>query len=310
MSELELEDLLDDGLGPLDLRFGPGLNVCLADSVMMLARLVELASGARTPRRGRALYARANLRESPEARRKMACLRSEEALPAAANVRDSLAIVLGLRGSQASPDALLDEWGLGVYARSAPDRLRNDERRALQLAVCLSGIGTSLILLHDPLALAPRLSRRRMLARCAELSREQTLLITTDSLPDAIAFGGRAYLFERGRVSNFVGLALHRVGESLRVRSMEAKRLAEALGAESCLHVRFDAHASKSELSVSGETLASLATSVARVASEQRIAVESLSLELPSLASLLSARATQRSRPTAHAPSVSPVKPT
>jgi ABC-type thiamine transport system ATPase subunit len=267
----------------------------MGDSLGSLGRLIELASGFRSPRRGRVLYAGAPVRESPSTRRSIVSVLPDEELPDASDVSTSVETVLTLKQSKSDALKLLRTWGLDAFARSSLARLDWQERRAVQLALCLGETEPGVTLLHDPLALSPLVPRDRVIARCVELARQRSVVITTDSLSDALALGGNAYLLERGRLSSYAGLAV----EGLRVRAREAHRLADSLRADAQLRVHYDATHSELELLVTGESLSLVAERVARCAIERDITLEALSPATLALPLLLAARAARFASPNA-----------
>jgi ABC-type thiamine transport system ATPase subunit len=289
---IEFTDVTDSGLGPFSLRVPEGLSVFIADSESALQRLVELAAGRRSPKRGRVLVDGHDLRAEPSARSKIAALLPEEDLLLASSVRESLSLSLSLQGSSTDARQVLESADLAGIGELPPTALDARSRRAVALALALASANARAFILADPFSAWAHLPRAAVVNACRELSARAAVLITVRELSDAMVLGGSLRLVERGRLSSVEGLMdAAGVTPHLLVRSERAVHLAEPLArALPGLEVLFDEQRSSRELYVRGARTVDLARAVTRVAQEQGVALEALSPATPPLAYLLGSR--------------------
>lgn len=276
MTELALDEIADDRLGPLTIRCGVGLTVLVADQRATLGRLLDIAAGARRPRRGRASLDGEDLYTSPEARRKLGALLAEEALPPRASVRESAQLALALRKPGADAEALLVEWGLGPLLGANPERLRAEQRRAVALCLALATPHAAALVLCDPLALASLLDPARIRDACWRAATRAVVVVGTTALEDAAALGGELELILRGRLAEAGPYARGLAHEAL-VRSGHSAQLAELLRADPDLEVSFDAARCPRELFVRGATQARICERVLEVVRQEGLALDALS---------------------------------
>jgi ABC-type uncharacterized transport system YnjBCD ATPase subunit len=276
LTELALDEIVDDRLGPFTLRRGVGLTVIVGDQRAALARLIEIAAGARRPRRGSARLDNEEIHRSPEARAKLGALLAEEALPPRASVGESAQLALGLRKPGAEADAALDEWGLARLRGESPERLGAEELRAVALCLALAAPHAAAIVLFDPLGLAAKLGHARIRDACWRAAERAVVIVCTTLLDDAAALGGELVLVLGGRVTDATLYARGLAREAL-VRSADSSRLAECLRADAELEVSFDAARSPRELFVRGASQALISERVLRAVREEGLALDALS---------------------------------
>jgi ABC-type multidrug transport system ATPase subunit len=190
-------------LGPLrsaDLDLTPGRYVVLGSEREPQVALVAVLTGAEQPQRGLALLDGRPPSASPEARRKVAALLGEEALPPAKTVHDSVTRVLAARGGNASTvTALLADAGLQALAKVAPSRLSPRETRSVALALALAHDEAKLMALHEPLTTL--LAAAFVLARLDEHTARGALVVTCTTSPaEASVLGGQWLSLEQGRL--------------------------------------------------------------------------------------------------------------
>ena len=283
MTRLELHQLSDEGFGPLSLTFEAGLWVMLGDSSGALGRVLEIASGMRRARKGRALLDGEDVFESARARRKLASLLPSEALLPAPRLRESLELAAELRGASLNGAELLERSGLARFADLAPERLAPAVARAVALCFALAQKSPSALLLHDPFSLHAWLPKELVLAHCRALAERACVLITTTRLEDAIALGGTSCRLEQGRMIPNVGLAKGPAEASmLVVRSPDAQRLSLLLAEHAAVHgVVYDEQRSPRELMVRGADLPTLARSLCEVARSEQLVLEAFAPLVP-----------------------------
>ena len=190
-------------LGPLrsaDLDLTPGRYVVLGSEREPQVALVAVLTGAERPQRGLVLLDGRPPSASPEARRKVAALLGEEALPPAKTVHDSVTRALAARGGNASAvAALLADAGLQPLAKVAPSLLSPRETRSVALALALAHDTAELFALHEPLTTS--LAAAFVLARLDEhTARGAVVLTCTTSPAEASVLGGQWLSLEQGRV--------------------------------------------------------------------------------------------------------------
>jgi ABC-type nitrate/sulfonate/bicarbonate transport system ATPase subunit len=278
MTLVVLDDVVDDGLGPISLRFQPGLFTLFGDSLICLGHLVEILAGVRRARRGRALLDGSELEDDPNARRRVAAVLPTESLLPARRVSDSLELAAALHGETLGAGYVLGRAGLARFGQVPPEHLGPSEQRALALALALSLERSELLLLHDPFALHALLPKATVIARCRERAQRACVVVTTPQIQDAIELGGSACRIERGRPVPHAGLAASRaLSVGLIVRSHDAERLAELSAAQPAFqYVLYDRDRSTRELSVFGASLGSLAQALCELARKEELSLDAL----------------------------------
>jgi hypothetical protein len=169
---------------------------------------------------------------SPEARRRVAALLGEEALPPAKTVQQSLAKALAAQAkSEATATALLANAGLSQLADLALNRLGPRETRSVALALALAHDTAELFALHEPLTtLLPAAFVLDQLDR--HTARGAVVLSSTTSTADANALGGQWLCVELGRL-RAVARSTPRLGagpwQQVLVETSDARALSQLL---------------------------------------------------------------------------------
>jgi ABC-type thiamine transport system ATPase subunit len=293
VSELVLQKAFAGGLGPLVARFTPGLHVVLGASTRDLGTLAELLGGLTTARRGRVLLDQRDIGRDPECRRRLAAVLADEELPAARDVLGALALSAELRQTALSPEGVLREAGLSALGSRDPKSLDATERREVALAFALGVPYPALVTLFDPLPLAARTGEDFLLGRCRERAKTSIVVVLSPSLSDAVKFGGKLWWLDRGRLEAAEKTA-HPVIQPpvLLVRADSARRLSEELALDAnVVSVHFDEARAPREFRITGTDLEALSVALSRAASGAAVSVESVSVELPALDSVVLARA-------------------
>ncbi len=306
MNTLSLDALTDGSLGPLTLRFAPGLTVVLGDSEATLEALVELGSGERKPQRGNVLLDGRPVFGDPSGRRRLACVLPREALLPAKSVRAALLAQDALRERVGDPLAALGSLGLERLAEVPPGALSALEKRAVAFAYAASQREAEVFVLHDPLALAG-IARREVLAgHCRAMAERGSVVLTSPLLEDALLLGGRSLLLEGGRVAtnipNTVPLA------EFALESRDAERLGARLARERSLTVDFEPKLSPRQLRVSGSDLTEVARLITLALEQEHCVLDSMQPVPPSVAQWLAARRSGTTSP-ARAPAPRAVSP-
>lgn len=283
MSVLELNQVVDERLGPLSFRFQSGLSVVVGDSEGALGRLVELLAGVRRARHGHALLDGRDVFDTPSARRRISSLLPSEQLLPAPSVREAERLAAELRDATLKGKSPLLENGLERFAGLPPERLGPSERRAVALALALGLDSADAVLLHDPFALRGWIAATLIAARCRALAQARCVVITTPHLDDAMALGGSACVFERGQLFPAAGIAVStRPSAALGVRSPDAQRLSTLLANHPAVQrVGFDERRSPSELSLHGAELTALSRALCEVVAAERIELEAFAPLVP-----------------------------
>ncbi|HWA77489.1 MAG TPA: hypothetical protein VG937_34370 [Polyangiaceae bacterium] len=283
MTRLTLDDVVDDDVGPISLRFKQGLFTLFGDSPKSLARLSEIIAGVRRPRRGRAMLDGSDVGEDPSARRRIASLLPTETALPAERVSHSLELAAELHGATLRATDVLERVGLTRFSAVPPGHLAPLEQRALALALALSLDRSEVLLLHDPFALHALVPKASVISHCRDLAERACVVVTTPRLQDAIELGGSACRIERGRPVPHAGLSTDRtLSVGLLLRSDDAERLAALFASESAFqHVLYDPQRSARELSVFGADLRSLAQAVCELARKAELTLDALAPLVP-----------------------------
>ncbi|HEY8945987.1 MAG TPA: hypothetical protein VIM73_17080 [Polyangiaceae bacterium] len=273
MSDLLLEQVTDEWLGPITLRIEPGVTTLTGDPAP-LGRIVEILAGVRTPRRGKVTLV-GPTDQANAASARVAALLPEEELVAAPDVLRALAAALTLRGLELEPRTVLESAGLADLGGRRPARLDFLERRAVMLALALADVRAGGFVLYDPLSVSPLVPRGFVLDACLEHARTKPVLVASPHLEDALVLGGRLLTFARGTV--FAAPAWYGSGASVHVRSKQARRLAGLLAEEPGVSgVLFDAERAPFEVIAKSLDPEMLAESVTRLACDHGLAIASI----------------------------------
>lgn len=293
MSELVLASAFARGLGPLNARFDPGLHLVLARAPDDRAALSELCAGVLPARRGAVTLDGDPIGNTPARRREIAALLADEELLAERDVRTSLSAACSLRGLSASPDALLARAGQLALAARDPRTLLAREKRRIACALSLAQTGCKVLVLCEPLTLAPELDELLVIEAARELSHSAIVIVLTATLGDALKFGGRVWWLERGRLEP---PATHErpvwPQNALVIRTAAAEQLASTLRSDAAVvEALFEPDRTPFELVLRGHDIEALSLAVTRAARAAGITIDGLYPELPSLDSTLLARA-------------------
>jgi ABC-type thiamine transport system ATPase subunit len=198
VTELQLAQASAGALLHAEWRFSAGKSVVLGDDSRALGALAAVASGSEAAERGRVLLDGASLEFSPAARRRVASLLADEALPPARTVELGVARILAARGDQRDARAVLAGFGLERWSGRRPSELDWDERRSLALSLALGHEQARAFVLYEPLATSSVPATRVH----AELERAAAggavVLLLTTSVDNADSLGGPSVWLERG----------------------------------------------------------------------------------------------------------------
>lgn len=179
--------------GPLALAagsFGPACSVVTGDDAAALATFTAVASGAMVPLRGHVHFGGVPLAATPAARRRIASLLADEALPPAPNVNEAVRRVLVARNDDRRAENVLAASGLGAWGPRAPGELDRDELRSLALALALAHEAASALVLHEPLVTSAFEAATVEDAVARAVGRGAVVVLVTASPAGAARFGG------------------------------------------------------------------------------------------------------------------------
>lgn len=282
------------GLGPLrsvDLQLVPGRYVVLSNEGESLRTLVALGAGREAPRVGRVLLDGAAPALSPTARRRIAALFEDEALPPQRTVQASVARALGARGENPAQAAqLLADAGLAQLAQLAPRTLGPRELRSVALALALAHGSATVVVLHEPLTTL--LAKQYVLDALERHSaRGAVVLATTTSSADANLLGGSWLCIELGRLQ---ATPPPRLGQGpwqqVLVEAADARALSLLLH-DSTLGLTTELGGPASQLKVSGPALDETVREIITLARKHGIELTRLEPALPPVEALLAAHA-------------------
>lgn len=277
MSVLALRAVRDPGLGPLTFDFGPGVHVVLGDWAPTLDRLVELLAGVRQPRSGHVIWEGRLLGKTPALRREVGALLGEEELLPARSVLSALQTALELHASSLNAATLLRNVGLAALADREPRALEPRERRAIALALALALEPVRILVLADPLAVAPLVSRELILQACHARAEQSVVVITTCRPQDALELGGRVVRLVGGQLHVEPYVMPPGSACELCVQASDTRRLAALLATTSAVQgVGFQEPLAQG-IWVRGADLEALARAVATAASDAGIQLYSVS---------------------------------
>jgi ABC-type thiamine transport system ATPase subunit len=281
------------GLGPLrsvDLQLTTGRYVVLSSEGECLSTLVALAAGREAPRVGRVVLDGATPAQAPDARRRVAALFDDEALPPGPTVRASVARALAARAeTKLTAERVLGDAGLDHLAQMAARDLGPRELRSVALALALAHDSAALVALHEPLTTL--IAKPDVLAGLERhTTRGAIVLTTTASSADANLLGGSWLCVELGRLQ---ATPTPRLGqgpwqqvlvEAADVRALSLLLHEAALGLTSEL-------VGPGQLTVSGPALDDTVREIVTLSRKHGIELTRLEPALPPVEALLAARA-------------------
>jgi ABC-type transport system involved in cytochrome c biogenesis ATPase subunit len=276
-----------------DLELAPGRYVTLSSEPEPLELLVALASGQEAPARGSVWLDGVAPADSPEARRRIAALLADEALPPDQSTERSVSRVLLARGGNPGDAArLLAEAGLAQLAALPTTSLAARETRSVALALALAHEHAELFALHEPLATS--LTKSRVLeALDRHVARGAIVLCTTTSTADAVLLGGQWLCVELGRLRGEL-VEQPRLGfgpwQQVLVEASDAQSLALLLHA-SPHGLSTELGSEPSVLKVTGPALDVTVRELIGLARQHGIEIRRLGATVPPVESLLAARA-------------------
>jgi ABC-type thiamine transport system ATPase subunit len=288
-------ELRGAALGPLrgaDLELMPGRYVALSAEREPLISLVAVLAGREPPRGGSVRLDGIAPDASPAARRQVAALFQEEALPPARTVERSVAKALSARGAPESGAAgLLADAGLSRLASLAPGTLGQRETRSVALALALAHETAQLFALHEPLTTLVPASH--VLLRLDEHTARGAIVLTATTSPaDATALGGHWLCVELGRVRG--ELATPRLGagawQQVLVETQDARALSRLLH-DSPHGLSTELGASPSSLKVTGPALDVTVAELTTLARQHQLELRRIQAAVPPVEALMAARA-------------------
>jgi ABC-type taurine transport system ATPase subunit len=282
------------GFGPLrsvDLQLTTGRYVVLSNEAESLRSLVALAAGREAPHVGRVLLDGAAPGLAPEARRRIAALFDDEALPPGRSVEHSVTRALAARAQASLPAAqLLSDAGIGQLAQLTARDLGPRELRSVGLALALAHDSASLVALHEPLSTL--IAKQHVLAALERhTTRGAIVLTTTSSSADANLLGGSWLCVELGRLQ---ATPSPRLGQGpwqqVLVEAADARALSLLLH-ESALGLTSELVGPTGQLKVSGPALDDTVREVITLARKHGIELARIEPTAPPVEALLAARA-------------------
>lgn len=287
--------LLGAALGQLrgaDLDLAPGRYVALANEPEPLGCLVAVLAGREPPRSGLVLLDGAAPTSHPEARRKLAALFSDEALPPAKTVQASVAKALAARGSANAAAGVLADAGLAGLADLAVNALCPRETRSVALALALAHDTAALFALYEPLTtLVPASFVLERLDQ--HTSRGALVLTTTTSTADATVLGGKWLCLELGRLRS-TEASTPRLGagpwQQVLVETSDARALSQLLQA-SPHGLTTELGAAPGSLKVTGPALDVTVHELIALARQHQLELRRIEAAVPPVEALLAARA-------------------
>lgn len=287
---LQLKGVSHGELVQITAAFAPGAHTVLGTERDGTGTLIALCAGLVPPGAGSVLVDGVAPFRHAAARRTIASLAAEEALPPSHTVQRALDLALRARGSAVAASALLEAAGLGRFAKHAPDTLSARERRALALVLALAHPKPRLLALHEPLALVGLVTESFVLEALTRHASTGSIIVCTASrVEDATRLGGATSALDRGIWLDSARARLPLSEVTLRVRTPEPRRLAARLSeAPDITAVEW---AGGPELLIRGRELLSVASSVVSNARAEAIRIEALRYDPPGLEALAAARA-------------------
>lgn len=277
-----------------DLDLTPGRYVVLSTERDALGDLITLLSGRDAPRTGQVLVDGVAPANQPSARRKIAALLAEEALPEARSVRDGIAKALAARGESAGERAstILEQASLTHLSALDPSQLDQRELRSVALALALGHTSAELFVLHEPLA--THVPASFVLAELdRHTARGAIVLASTTSPADAATLGGGWLCLELGRLQG-VSSPAPRLGagpwQQVLIETNDARRLSQLLHAASS-ELSTELAGSAQSLKVIGPALDVTVREVIALARQHGVEIQRIEVAVPPVEALLAARA-------------------
>ncbi len=272
--------------------FDAGVSLVLGRNGAALDEFCALSCGERRPQRGSVLVAGAPVARVPRARRAVAALLANEALPPARSVQAALQSLLDARELRRGAAELLGEWQLESWASRRPSELAPGETRSLALCLALCDEQSQVLALFEPLASG--LERRRVIEVLRQRSKDAAVIVCSSSLEDARELGGRWLVLDGGTLSAATPEAFTEstAAKTIVVRTRSARRLAALLSGEQAISaVTWDERRAPHELALSGPDASALGTTLARLSLENELVLDSVAPLVPPLEAVLAARA-------------------
>jgi len=275
-----------------ELKLEPGRYVVLSSEGDALSSLIAVLAGRQPPSKGQVLIDGLPPATRPDARRTIAALFADEALPPAKTVEASVARALSARGAAAGgARALLTDAGLAPFADMPQAGLGPREARSVALALALAHDSAALFALHEPLAtLLPATFVLAALER--HTARGAIVLSTTTSAADASALGGHWLCVELGRLRALD--ATPRLGagpwQQVLVETSDARALSRLLH-ESPLDLATELGTTPHALKVTGPALDVTVRELAQLARQHGLTIHRIEAAVPPVEALMAARA-------------------
>lgn len=291
MTTLLLQGARLGALRSVDLQLSPGPYVVLSNEAESLEALVALAAGRDAPHAGRVLLDGAAPAVTPAARRRIAALFEDEALPPGRTVQESVARALAARGEVAArAGRVLEDAGLARLAQQAPRSLAARELRSVALALALAHETATLLALHEPLTTL--IAKAHVLALLeGHTARGAIVLATTTSSADANLLGGSWLCVELGRLH---ATATPRLGrgpwQQVLVEAADTRALSLLLH-DSTLGLTTELSGPGALLKVSGPSLDDTVREIVTLARTHGIELTRIEPALPPVEALMAARA-------------------
>jgi ABC-type multidrug transport system ATPase subunit len=269
-------------LAPLTARFEAGTHALLGGKADGPSIVLGVLAG-RVPVRGGSVRVLGAPPGDARARRSVAYVPLEAALPESLRVDETLAAASRIRGeAPREAGARLEPFGLAPLARRAVRTLSRDEVRAVALVEALTS-SAKVLLVEEPLAsIDPRALGAIVEALRARAREGACVVLATGSTRDARALADDLLTFDRGAMvrrasaSDPLVLAGPR-GACVRVLASDPKHLATALAVEESIRtVSVDAGV----LVAGGADVVAVASAIARVALREGITLEMLRPDL------------------------------
>lgn len=286
----------------MTLALGPGTHALLGTPEDGTGAAFEIATGARTPARGRVTVGGVDPARSPVVRARIGALGVEPQLPSTRTVDTALRTALRARGDVArDPEAVLRGLGLSHLRPRSLRSLSFAEERAVELALALSTPSPILLALHEPLmdvAVARTALVRDRVRQLADAG--ACVLVTTSSPADARTLADHVVVLQRGEVPREIregeGVARPALAELTAWVSRGARELTAALAKKTAVHaVNWEdaalaapgsADAAITAVRVRGHDLEALSLALTDAAVEVEAAVEAIVQGAPSLESI------------------------